>query len=211
MTPVPDFAGLFVDAAFDPHHGQAWPGEPLSVPSHGTSCAGGIPNASARARIVRSEDNERCPFSMCDRYDTEKPALEASIDSDQPRRRRAARAARPGELAATSEALSTRVEREHAPQTVCRLYRLSGTPQPAHNRGTAGLITAAEWVAALLAAGTSGCLRCVDTCQTAPSAGDGVCHRARRQGALGVAASATDRAATPELGACLDKTRLSQR
>jgi len=64
---------------------------------------------------------------------------------------------RPGEHA-TSEVLSTRVEWAHAPQTVCRLYRLNGTPQPAHSRGMAGLVLPGERVTvlALVGAGMSG-------------------------------------------------------
>jgi hypothetical protein len=58
-----------------------------------------------------------------------------------------------------------RAEWAHAEHTVCRLYRLSGTPQPAHNRGTTA---PGERVTVVAGAGMSRCLRVLGDCWTAP-------------------------------------------
>jgi hypothetical protein len=58
-----------------------------------------MPSAVASARTVRSEDNGRLSLSICDMYELEKPARVASIVCVHPRRRRAARTNRPGEVA----------------------------------------------------------------------------------------------------------------
>jgi hypothetical protein len=119
------------------------PGEPADSSKADT----GTRSPRAKATTVVSRADVRAPCSNLRMRSELSPQRSASCCWVSPTWRRSCATWAPiasSGVATSSPGSSTPcAERAQAPHTDCRLYRLSGTPHPAHNRGTTWVLTAA--------------------------------------------------------------------